>query len=292
MFSKISAILKLTRIEHSIMLVVAVIAAELIVGRGMLPNYGILIFSLITPIFVSMGSFAINDYFDIEVDKKNKKINRPIVNGRISLKEAFWIAMISFSIGVVSSFFINIYAFVIALIFALLAFLYSYKLKEKLLIGNIYIALSMVIPFIYGNYVVVSTLNYPIVIISATIFMSGLGREIQGTIRDYEGDRKRNVHSLPYYIGKVPSGIIAAIMYFIAIILSIYLFYIKGPFNSNALYLAGIVLIDIGIVYISLIFIKKKQHAKKYNLARNLGLGIMGLALLLYLISSILFIPI
>ncbi|HUB92789.1 MAG TPA: UbiA family prenyltransferase, partial [Candidatus Saccharimonadales bacterium] len=69
---KFKAVLKLTRIEHSIMLVIAVLAAELI-AKG-LPSLPILVLSLIAPVFISMAAFAINDYFDLKVDKINKKM--------------------------------------------------------------------------------------------------------------------------------------------------------------------------------------------------------------------------
>ncbi len=151
---KISAFMRLTRIEHSIMLVLAVLAAELISGHIAL---GIpLAASLATPILVSMGSFAINDYFDVEADRANGFKDRPIVSGQISKKEAFNWAVALLVVGALVSVLINIYALGIAIGFAALAFLYSYRLKDTLLLGNIYIAFSMVIPFIYGDFVVSS----------------------------------------------------------------------------------------------------------------------------------------
>ncbi len=287
MFSRIKAILKLTRIEHSIMLIIAVLASELISSRT-LPSYFILILSFITPIFISMGSFAINDYFDIEVDRLNKKTTRPLVNGSISLKSAFYIAIASFIIGVFASLFISSGAFAIALVFAILAFLYSYKLKEMFLIGNMYIGLSMMIPFIYGSYVASYTISYPIIIISITVFVSGLAREIHGTIRDYRGDRKRGVKSLPKYIGVYYSAIISALLYLIAIILSIYLFFIKGAFYNNIFYIISIGIIDIMLIYVSIIYLRKKLRTQKlFNKSRNLSLAAMGIALLIYLLVSV-----
>ncbi len=287
MFSRIKAILKLTRIEHSIMLIIAVLASELISSRT-LPSYFILILSFITPIFISMGSFAINDYFDIEVDRLNKKTTRPLVNGSISLKSAFYIAIASFIIGVFASLFISSGAFAIALVFAILAFLYSYKLKEMFLIGNMYIGLSMMIPFIYGSYVASYTISYPIIIISITVFVSGLAREIHGTIRDYRGDRKRGVKSLPKYIGVYYSAIISALLHLIAIILSIYLFFIKGAFYNNIFYIISIGIIDIMLIYVSIIYLRKKLRTQKlFNKSRNLSLAAMGIALLIYLLVSV-----
>ncbi|MDE1865009.1 MAG: UbiA family prenyltransferase, partial [Candidatus Micrarchaeota archaeon] len=111
---KLGAILRLTRIEHSIMLVIAVLAAELIANHGMLPSAPTLAFSLITPIFISMGAFAINDYFDIKVDRANRKV-RPLVIGELKPAEALYISVATILIGIASSYFINIYCFAIAI---------------------------------------------------------------------------------------------------------------------------------------------------------------------------------
>jgi geranylgeranylglycerol-phosphate geranylgeranyltransferase len=196
---KIAAFMRLTRIEHSIMLVLAVLAAELISGHIAV---GVpLVASLVTPILVSMGSFAINDYFDVEADKANGFKDRPIVSGQISKKEAFNWAVALLAIGALVSALINIYALAIAIVFAALAFLYSYKLKDTLLLGNVYIAFSMVIPFIYGDFVVSTHMGIIIVLISIAIFLSGLAREIHGMIRDREGDAKaRGSKNVMHYV--------------------------------------------------------------------------------------------
>ena len=243
----IKSILKLTRIEHSIMLVIAVLSGEFL-SLGKLPNITILLLSLITPIFISMASFAINDYFDVDVDKLNKK-NRPLVTGELSKSSAVYITIICLIIGVMASFFINEYAFFIAIIFGVLAMLYSYKLKELFLLGNLYIGFSMAIPFIYGNFVVSNILGFNIVIVSSMIFISGVAREIHGTIRDYEGDRKRKVLSLPHLIGIIPSAIVAAILYFVAIATSIFIFFNVKPFY-NIIYLLLILITDLILQYI------------------------------------------
>ena len=285
MFSRIVAIFKLTRIEHSIMLVIAVLAAELIANRT-LPSMFIILMSFITPIFISMGSFAINDYFDIDVDRLNKRIDRPLVNKSISLDSASYIAIASFAIGVIASLFISIGAFIIAFMFAVLAFLYSYKLKEMLLIGNMYIGLSMMIPFIYGSYVASYAISYPIIIISLTVFFSGIAREVHGTIRDYKGDRKRGVRSLPTYVGIYGSAIVAAISYLIAIILSIYLFFVNGLFHYNIFYIIMISIVDVILVYVSIIYMKKELRTRKlFDRSRNLSLAAMGFALIIYFLA-------
>ncbi len=230
--NKVKAVLKLTRIEHSLMLVVAVLAGELIAGG--LPGLPVLVLSLITPIFISMAAFAINDYFDMEVDRVNRK-ERPLVRGELSTSAALYVAAASLLIGMFASILINADAFIIALIFGVLAFLYSYRLKGVVLLGNAYIAFSMAIPFIFGNYVVGKGIGIGIGLVAGMVFVSGLAREIHGTVRDVRGDSKaRGLKTLPQLIGTGASSALALLLYLFAILISIYLFIAVRPFRHNA----------------------------------------------------------
>lgn len=282
---KFGAGLRLTRIEHSVMLVIAVVAAEVISGGG-LPGLMVFFLSLITPIFVSMGAFAINDYFDIKVDRANKKM-RPLVTGEIKPIEAIYITAISMIIGVAASFFINIYCFAIAIFFALMSLLYSYRLKETLLLGNAYIALSMVIPFIFGSYVMNFSPSLAVVIISVIVFASGLAREIHGTIRDYKGDRKmRNVKTLPASIGINGSAWISLLLYIFAILLSVYLFLYVPPFALNPIYAVLVGITDLMLLYVGVGYVARKNQ-KFYDKTRNISLFAMGLALIAFLLCEL-----
>ena len=282
---KLGAFLRLTRIEHSLLLVIAVLAAELIVG-GRLPSDPILALSMITPIFISMGAFAINDYFDVEVDRMNKK-NRPLVKGEISRKSALYVSMISIIIGIGSSYFINLYCFVIAIFFGIFSLLYSYRLKELPFWGNAYIAFSMVIPFVYGDFVMSNMLFSSIVIISVIIFSSGLAREIHGTVRDYKGDTKvRNARTLPSVIGIQGSSLLALALYAVAIVLSAYLFLKVQPFESNYIYAVLVAITDILLLYVGIGYVmKKSQHF--YDKTRNISLLAMGIALIAFLLAPL-----
>ncbi len=281
---KLGAILKLTRIEHSLLLIIAVVAAELIAGNKVLPTLGILILSIITPVFVSAGAFAINDYFDIEVDRANRKL-RPLVSGDLKPSDAIWITGACMVIGIAASLLINIYCAEIAVVFAALSLLYSYKLKDSALIGNAYVAFAMAIPFIFGNYVVTSTANYSNLAIFTLIFIGGVAREIDGSIRDYAGDLKRHAKTLPRVIGIDASAYFAFLLYIIAIAISIYIFLSFPPFKSNLIYLGLILISDIMLFYSGMIYVLGKKKA--YDFVRNLSLAGMGIALVCILISAL-----
>lgn len=286
----LKAIAKLTRIEHSLMLVVAVLAAELIAGG--IPNINILALSLVTPILTSMGAFAINDYFDVQTDKENKRLDRPIVSGAISKKNAYNVAVACLIVGAAASLFINAYAFVIALLFALFSYLYSYKMKDILLLGNIYVAISYAIPFIYGNFVVSPHINITILLISFVVFLAGLAREIHGMIRDRAGDIKvRHSNNLISHIGVRGSATFAFILYAEAVAISIFIFVYSAPFMFNLVYAIPITIVGLVFLYLGWghIYIDKRKF---FDLSRNLSLAAMSLALLAYLFSAVFFIPI
>lgn len=286
--NRLLAMLKLTRIEHSLMLIIAVAAAELISGG--IPTLQILLLSFITPALVSMGAFAINDYYDVGTDKANRRMNRPIVAGAISRTGARNVAMACFAIGIAASIPINAYALAIAAIFAALSYLYSYKLKDLLLVGNAYVAFSMVIVFIFGDLVVSNFININIILICFIIFASGLAREIHGMIRDRAGDIKvRGAKNLIRYIGVKRSATFALMLYVEAIVISVFLFFYLLPFRYNLVYLVLVMIADALLAYVAAVYMIRDDR-KSFDRARDLSLLGMGVALLAYLVAPLFYV--
>ncbi|MCL5106119.1 MAG: UbiA family prenyltransferase [Candidatus Marsarchaeota archaeon] len=296
----IKQILKLTRIEHSIMLIIAVLSSEIIVLKRV-PSLALLLLSLVAPIFISMSAFAINDYFDVETDRANKK-NRPIVTGAITTRMALNVSIGCLAIGIAGAAFINAGAFAIAVVFGAVSMLYSYKLKDVFLAGNVFVALSMAIPFIYGNYVVSGTISSNILLISTLILFAGIAREVHGTIRDYDGDMLvRKTRNIVSAVGRAQASVFAFLLYAVAIGISIYLFLFNPPFMLNAVYLALILVVDALLIYVNVVYIKinitkrklgNAAKARKYDLMRNIGLGAMALALIAFIASTLIYFPI
>ena len=135
--SRLVSVLKLTRIEHSIMLIIAVVAAEILSGG--LPGIAVLLLSVITPVFLSMSAFAINDYFDMRVDQENRRM-RPLLTGELRPTDAIYVSVVTMVMGILGSLFLGVYCLGIAVFFAALSILYSYRLKELPLIGNVCVA--------------------------------------------------------------------------------------------------------------------------------------------------------
>jgi len=276
---------RLTRLEHAAMLCVAVLVGE-IVALGRMPDLELMLLSFIPPFFIEISAFAINDVFDVDTDTENKRLDRPLVSGEAKLEEAAAIAIIAYLIGVGAALFINLPTFVIALLAGSLAFLYSYKLKDMLLVGNIYVALTMAIPFIFGNLVITQSVSSTTLVIAAIAFFTGLGREIIGTVRDMEGDRiARRAATLPMVVGNHLALVLATIFLGIAILLSAVPFLFLATYRNNPNYFVPVIITDVLLLYVA-IKVTSDSHGS-LSQSRNLTLAALGFGLIAFLLGAL-----
>jgi len=248
------------------MIAIAILIGSLIAAKTF-PAFDKFILTFFTALFLEASTFALNDYYDFEIDKKNNRVDRPLVRGDISKNTAIYLFIILFPIGIVCSYFVNITCFIIALVTALFAIFYDVILKKIKLLGNFFIAYTMAIPFIFGAASVLTETSFEIdlspaiFIIALIAFLTGAGREIMKDVMDFEGDKEGGVKSFPRYIGIRKSNMISAFFYLIAIILSFLPFFISyyDVYYHNYYYLLIVSLTDIMLLSTSLQLIFKKQ---------------------------------
>ncbi|RLF47429.1 MAG: prenyltransferase [Thermoplasmata archaeon] len=258
---KLKAIIDLTRIDHGIMLCIAILIGSLISGGAIdIEKY---IFAFLTALMLEIGTFSLNDYFDYEVDKKNKRMDRPLVRGDISPTTALAIYFIASPVGIVSSLMVNKTCFIIALISLIFATLYDVKLKEIKIVGNFYIAFMMAIPFIFGAVAVRKEVPVIIYFFAFLAFFSGVGREIIKDVMDFEGDKLRKTKSFPTYLGIKKANLVASIFIISAVILSFlpFLVNVDKRFYLNPFFLIVLFLSDSLFIY-SIYFLYKDEYEK------------------------------
>ncbi|AEH06958.1 UbiA family prenyltransferase [Methanothermococcus okinawensis] len=240
--------------------------------------YYILIASFIVFLICGFGN-ALNDIYDIEIDKINKPF-RPLPSNKISLKNAKIFSWLLVSFGIIISIF-NRICFVIAIINAIALYLYAKKYKKNKIIGNLIVAYLTGSVFIFGG-ASVNNVGITLILFLCAMFATW-SREIIKDFEDTEGDLKEGVMSLPIRYGD-KSLYIAGIFLIVAVILSP-LPYIMGMFGD--IYLIGITICDILFIYsiLKLIGAPSKSGAKKSS--KNIKY-IMNLVLLCFVIGSIL----
>ena len=277
---KIKAIWELMRLEHGVMLALAIFIGSIIslqsaVGLSFetfpFDKFALTFF---VALFLEASTFALNDYFDLDIDKANKRVDRPLARGDIDPKVALYIFILFFPLGIVFSYFVNMTCFVIALITAIFAIIYDVFLKKIKLLSNFYIAYVMAIPFVFGSAAVqpsetmIQTLDPAVVIIALIAFLAGSGREIMKDVMDFTGDQKQGVKSFPKYIGLHWSKRVASVFYIIAIGLSMLPFVQStyGPYYQNYVYLFFVLVTDILLIVTSAqLLLKKDVDMPKYR---------------------------
>jgi geranylgeranylglycerol-phosphate geranylgeranyltransferase len=261
----LKAIWELMRLEHGVMIAIAILIGAVITKQE-IPPIHTFILTFTTALFLEASTFALNDYFDIEIDKHNKRMDRPLVRGDLSPQVALLIFFILFPLGIISAYLVNLTCFLIALITAAFAVIYDVWMKKIKLLGNFFIAYIMAIPFVFGGAMMVEinafalTVSPAIIIIALIAFLSGVGREIMKDVMDYLGDKKKGVRSFPRYLGVKLSNNIAALFYITAVILSFLPFFqsIYSQYYFNYYYLAIVLITDTMLLRIAFqLFIKK-----------------------------------
>ncbi len=221
----LSAWHRLFRTEHALITFIGVAAgAFLAVGSStdkFLPGFLIfLAVSALGPALITLAAFALNDYFGYETDRVNKRKDRPIVSGEIKRNHALYAALTLFALGLIATYFVNFTVFLLSLLYVVLCFAYDTFLKKLPLLGNVFIALTMAGPLVYGNLAVYASLSSTVVLLAVIAFLVGLGRELLNTLRDVQGDKKIGATTLPMLLGGKNTVLLSSLFIIAAVLLS------------------------------------------------------------------------
>jgi geranylgeranylglycerol-phosphate geranylgeranyltransferase len=286
LYKKLKAIWELTRLEHGLIYAFSLVLALIIAYKG-LPAWDIALAGAFAAIFAEMGAFALNDYYDVEVDKKNNRLDRPIVRGDISKNEALWLTVITFALSIVSIYFMkNIGAIIVLILLIVFSIFYNIKLKEYGIWGNIYISFTMASPFLFGSVLFAS--SNILIILTLIAFLIGVGREIMKGIMDVEGDALRNVRTVARVFGEEKAKYAAICLYVAGMLLAPipFLFNIDPAYHMDPIYA---VFAAASIMILSFVCIKmlKSHDIKTIGKMRKVTLLAMLPALMAFLFGAL-----
>jgi geranylgeranylglycerol-phosphate geranylgeranyltransferase len=173
-------------------------------GTGV--SWLLMIFAGLTGGLVATGANAINDVFDIDIDRINRP-DRPLPRGAVTQQDArkMWFLVSAAAIGLNLLF--NVTALFIVVLSVALLYLYSARLKRTVLIGNIVVGLMTGMAFIYGGAVAGRIERAIIPAIFA--FLVNLAREVLKDVEDMEGDQRENAVTLPLKYGVRTAHVLA-----------------------------------------------------------------------------------
>lgn len=166
-------------------------------------------------------SMAVNDIYDVEVDRVNRP-ERPLPSGRLSRTGAVRLSLIALLAGVACSVLsLSPAAVGIALLYAFLSWLYNSHAKKAGIAGNLIVASSLAIPFIYGGVVAGGSVTGSLLLMMAlTSLFAGVGREVVKAMADVEGDSKRGINSIARTRGLRAASMVGAVFFVLAVFTS------------------------------------------------------------------------
>ena len=239
-----------------------------------------LVLGFLTGFFICAYSMAVNDIYDIDVDRVNRP-ERPLPSGRISTQAAFRVSLLVLVVGVGCSVLsLNATAAGLAVLYAFLSWLYNSRAKKTGLPGNLIVASSLAIPFIYGGVVSGGSITGSLLLMMAlTSFFAGVGREVVKAMADVEGDAKRGIDSVARARGpKTASGVGAA--FFLLAVGTSWVPLLTGI--ANQFYTFGVLVPDAIFVYLAAAILADPEPAKAYRVKR-LALAGMTVGLVVFI---------
>ncbi len=265
------AFLELARIGNCIMAGIAILIG-FFVASGY--DIGLATIAALSGMLVCAAGQAINDYFDAKIDAKTSK-HRPIPSGRVTLHEAMLFSIGLFILGIALASQINVVAFFIALIMSILLAAYPLYMNNVKFIGNALVALGTAITFVYGAAAVSGNIPPLVIALASTAFFANIAREITKDIEDVNKDKGAK-NTLPIIIGEFKAKGFVFIYYYLAVAVSIWVFF---EYSLSFGYLLFAALGSITFINASWLLFKK--HAKKSQRMSKLGMIASLLAFIL-----------
>lgn len=260
MSSKITAYIRLIRPFNVLIVFFTILAAAILAGGEFSQWWRVLLASL-SGALIASGGYAINDYFDVEIDAINRP-ERPLPSGAITKAEAWWVWRLSSSAGVIISAFLGPSALGIALFWVLSLYFYGKRFKQTVLVGNFIVGIATGLAFVFGGVVVghVERSLWP----ALFAFLVNLAREIVKDIEDREGDARGNARTLPVVYGVRPALVLATLT-IMALIGATLAAYQLGVYNQR--YLMVVAAVDIVLFGVAMSIWKSTapSHLRRLN---------------------------
>jgi geranylgeranylglycerol-phosphate geranylgeranyltransferase len=282
------AFLKLIRLDYSLFAALNVLLSGVLAGdlHGFQSEY---LVAFLIVFLTAAGSFAFNDYYDFEVDRRNGRYDRPLVSGLLKRNVALITAFCSFSLIVLLSLFLNTHARALVLVSVPLFAVYSLGLKRVLIAKNVVIAYAFVATILLGSLVSDAVLEPLIVYFAVMGFIVGLAFEIMLDIGDVEGDDELGIKTLSTQFGVKTAALVSVVLYSLIMILDPLPFFVL---IDARLYLDYVFLVLILFPVVSYFFVSqlllKDQSKQGVSLLKRRVFLTMQVGCIAYLIGVLL----
>ncbi|MEX0599590.1 MAG: geranylgeranylglycerol-phosphate geranylgeranyltransferase [Rhodothermales bacterium] len=149
-------------------------------------------------VLVAAGGNALNDVVDLQIDAVHKA-DRPLPSGRISIRAARLVWMLTTLAGVLLGAIVSGLHLGLAILAAVLLYVYSTKLKGRPFLGNATVAFVVGLALLYGGLVAASPEHAVVGAVFA--FLTTFSREVIKDVEDMEADASAGLRTAPVVYG-------------------------------------------------------------------------------------------
>ncbi len=173
-----------------------------------------LIMTILSFVFAWLVAVCINDIYDREIDDISNS-NRPLPQNLFSNSEFYSISVVFFLVSFVAAYASSMYGLFFVLAFSFAYYIYSaepLRLKRHYITGALIIGFACATAVLAGFFLSSpsrSLLSFPPLLTLLIVIIFGLGSMVRD-IKDYEGDKKAGIKTLPVLIGLTKAKAIIA----------------------------------------------------------------------------------
>lgn len=279
-----------------------VILPELGIEKGM--SYAQFVVLALSVLFVTIGGYIINDYFDMDADRINKP-GKNLVGTKVPVNSAMNLYYLFSALGIIGGLLLSWwvgkinYGLVFLLTVGILWF-YSERYQCQSLLGNLVVAFLSALSFglvwlfdffalknspelfasAQSNFAIVNSL---VLIYMGFAFLTSLFREMIKDMEDIEGDSRMGCRTLPVVIGVAKAKTYSFVVGVVLLLFILWVHYFL--FSSALFYVAGyFVIIDILLIVILVKLYQSRDVVDFSNLS-----GLSKILMLLGVLSMVMF---
>ncbi len=251
---ELRAITDLARLKASFITGLVVVFGMIIASTESPLDYKLFL-GFLVGLLLSASTNTINDILDREIDKYEKP-NRPIPREGISINEAIVVFTLETLLGLFLTFYLNFYSFLLSVSVTILSLLYSWNLKNILLVKNIITSFGISSALIVGVFARnPDEISTDILLFFLLIFIIVVAFEMHKDIADVEGDRKNKKNTIPVRYGTQKTAILVISLYLLGMSLYYGILLTTGNF-FELLFLV----VDVFIIIVLIPIFKLLKH--------------------------------
>jgi 4-hydroxybenzoate polyprenyltransferase len=244
-WDRFKTLLRFIRIEHNVFSLTFVYAGALLSIQGV-PPLRILFWITLALFGARSGAIVLADIVDREIDARNPRTkDRHLPSGKVSLREAKIVVVLSYLLLFFSAYQLNPLAFALSPVPLLLALAYPYS-KRHTPFAHLLLGLNLAFAPIGGWVGVTGSLSLPPLLLALGVALWVGGFDILYACQDIAFDRREGLHSLPADYGIRPSLWVSAGMHLLTLL---FLFSVFFLMDLGILYLLGLITIALLLAY-------------------------------------------